>query len=194
MPKTGCGCEYSAFGREQSFVEICIPQLCGDHLRHDDADLTTSTAMESHQIRSSGRYTVPREKPLRTTLLGPVRGQLSLRSSISRICIDDTIDIMTSLCECSTQTHTHPDADVLQAAFDSTRFQHIWRPIHRSCDLFLLSTNERESYDFQRQFFLDPIFPFCRILFLFSALSNNLHHLFAFEENKREIEKGISHS
>jgi hypothetical protein len=38
--------------------------------------------------------------------------------------------IMCSLCVYS--THTHPDADILKAAFDTTRFQHILRPSDRS--------------------------------------------------------------
>lgn len=49
--------------------------------------------------------------------------------------------IMCSLCVYS--THTHPDADVLKAAFDTIRFQHILRPSDRSFDL-LSSLNEQE--------------------------------------------------
>lgn len=66
-----------------------------------------------------------------------------------QVCTDATVNIKTSLCECS--THTHPDADVFKAAFDPTRFQHIWRRIHRSFDLFLLSTTKREFHHSQNQ-------------------------------------------
>jgi len=99
---------------------------------------------------------------------------------------------MASLCVCS--THTHPDADIREAAFDTTRFQHIWRTNYRSFDL-LSSLNEQERFLATSNNSFEPIRNSCPVVqSILSSLISILHSPFALREDNQITEKVSSAS
>jgi hypothetical protein len=145
----------SAFGHEQSFVQVHIPHLyarlpCPDHNLWRFRRSAGSRELIQYDRYSTYRYRATwKHRGVDQTLVLQQRPLVHVEHAPKTHWY-----IMSSLCVCP--THTHPDADILKAVFDTTRFQHIWSPSYRSFDL-LSSLNEQERILAAANTSFDPI-------------------------------------